>query len=94
MRVYAFSEPVRMQVLHPKYGVCDVVAYTNTDARMQAGNFWGMSYQEEQESRVAIETARLKEARIIEADDPLSAYTAKRKFEIEERNAKRLRETA
>ena len=94
MRVYAFSEPVRMQVLHPKYGVCDVVAYTNTDARMQAGNFWGMSYQEEQESRVAIETARLKEARIIEADEPLSAYTAKRKFEIEERKEKRMRQTA
>ena len=94
MRVYAFSEPVRMQVLHPKYGVCDVVAWTNLDARMQAGNFWGMSFQEENESRVAIETARLKEARIIEEDDPLSAYTAKRKFEIEERNEKRMRQTA
>ena len=94
MRVYAFSEPVRMQVLHPKYGVCDVVAWTNMDARMQAGNFWGMSFQEENESSVAIETARLKEARIIEADDPLSAYTAKRKFEIEDRNEKRMRQTA
>lgn len=94
MRVYAFSEPVRMQVMHPKYGVCNVVAWTNMDARMQAGNFWGMSFQEENESRVAIETARLKEARIIEEDDPLSAYTAKRKFEIEERNEKRMRQTA
>ena len=94
MRVYALSEPVRVQVLHPKYGVCDVVAWTNMDARMQAGNFWGMSFQEENESRVAIETARLKEARIIDMDDPLSAYTAKRKFEIEERNEKRMRQTA
>ena len=64
------------------------------DEEAKAGNFWGMSYQEEHESRVAIETARLKEARIIEADDPLSAYTAKRKFEIEERNEKRMRQTA
>ena len=94
MRIYAFSEPVRMRSLHPKCGVCDVVAYTNMDARMQAGNFWGMSYQEENESRVAIETARLKEASIIEADDPLSAYTAKREFEIEVRNEKRMRQTA
>ena len=65
-RIMIFDEPVRMQVLHPKYGVCEVVAYTPDDARMQAGNYWDMSYEEEKESKVAVETARLGEARYIE----------------------------
>lgn len=65
-RIMLFDEPVRMQVLHPKYGVCEVVAYTPDDARMQAGNYWDMSLAEERESRVAVEKARLGEARYIE----------------------------
>lgn len=68
-RIMLFDEPVRMQVHHPKYGVCEVCAYTPDDARMQAGNYWDMSYEEEKESRVAVERARLAEAKYIEVQD-------------------------
>lgn len=61
--IMCFDEPVRMQVLHPKYGVCEVLAYTPFDAKLQASNYWGMGLGEMDESKVAVETAALTKAR-------------------------------
>lgn len=57
-----FTEPVRMQVLHPVYGIFETKAFCPLDAKMQAGMHWNLSYEEEQKCKVAVETARLGEA--------------------------------
>lgn len=43
------------QVLHPKYGRFDTLAYCRTDAIMQAAAAWGMSMQEEKECKIALQ---------------------------------------
>ncbi len=55
-----FEDPVRMQVLHPKYGKCEVRAYCAVDAKMQASALWKEA--DWGEMRVAVETAALRQA--------------------------------
>lgn len=50
-----FTQPVRMQVLHPKFGVYETMAFCALDAKMQAFAHWGISPQEEAGCKVAVE---------------------------------------
>lgn len=57
-----FQEPVRMQVHHPSFGVVEVLAYCETDARLAAGITTGCGWEVARQGRVAIETRALREA--------------------------------
>lgn len=57
-----FQEPVRMQVHHPSFGVVEVLAYCETDARLQAGITTGCGWEVARQGKVAIETRALREA--------------------------------
>lgn len=57
-----FREPVRMQVHHPSFGVVEVLAYCETDARLQAGIVTERGWEVAREGKVAIETKALQAA--------------------------------
>lgn len=56
-----FEEPVRMLVLHPKFGKVEVKAYCRVDAKIQALAQWPEA--DLGEMKVAVETEALKNAK-------------------------------
>lgn len=57
-----FTEPVRMQVMHPQYGITEVEAFCEVDAQMQAAERWDVAWADAvNEMRIAVETSALKE---------------------------------
>lgn len=54
-----FEDPVKMMVLHPRYGKLEVKAYCAVDAKMQAGAAWGET--DWSKMRVAVETKALQQ---------------------------------
>lgn len=56
-----FEEPVRMRVLHPTYGMVEVKAYCEVDAKMQANAQWpGADWDG---MKVAVENEALRTAK-------------------------------
>jgi hypothetical protein len=57
---YIFKEPVRMLVIHPKYGKLEVRAYCILDAKLQAANIWDITLDDLQRAQIGIEKAALE----------------------------------
>lgn len=56
-----FTEPVRMQVMHPEYGALTVEAFCELDAQLQAAERWDVPWADSKgDMRIAVETDALR----------------------------------